>query len=156
MVLPEDEYVVGAESHADTQEPLNVAVDEPRPTWMQPITYCIALVHLDPGKNYPIVPKPPSYDTMFAKQRYSLADGNINNIFANDPWTLNMWSYRRYIWARNFNDPAMRYDRSIINTRSNDLRRLKELEEENRRLKKIVADQVVNIEALKMVADGKF
>lgn len=120
MVLPEDEYVIGAESHADTQEPLNVGVDEPRPTWMQPITYCIALVHLDPGKKHPIVPKPASYDTVFAEQRYSLADGNINKVFANDPWTLNMWNYRRYIWARNFNDPAMRYDRSMINTRSND------------------------------------
>lgn len=37
-----------------------------------------------------------------------------------------------------------------------DLRRLKELEDENRRLKKIVADQVLNIEALKMVAEGNF
>jgi putative transposase len=37
-----------------------------------------------------------------------------------------------------------------------DLRRLKELEDENRRLKKIVADQALNIEALKMVAEGKF
>jgi putative transposase len=37
-----------------------------------------------------------------------------------------------------------------------DLRRLKELEDENRRLKKIVADQALNIEALKMVAEGNF
>jgi putative transposase len=37
-----------------------------------------------------------------------------------------------------------------------DLRRLKELEDENRRLKKIVADQALNIKALKMVAEGKF
>ncbi len=35
-----------------------------------------------------------------------------------------------------------------------DLRRLKELEDENRRLKKIVADQALNLEALKMVAEG--
>jgi putative transposase len=35
-----------------------------------------------------------------------------------------------------------------------DLRRLKLLEDENRRLKKIVADQALNIEALKMVAEG--
>jgi hypothetical protein len=34
-----------------------------------------------------------------------------------------------------------------------DLRRLKELEDENRRLKKMVADQALNIEALKMVAE---
>jgi putative transposase len=37
-----------------------------------------------------------------------------------------------------------------------DLRRLRELEDENRRLKKIVADQVLNIEALKVVAEGNF
>jgi putative transposase len=37
-----------------------------------------------------------------------------------------------------------------------DLRRLRELEDENRRLKKIVADQVLNIEALKIVAGGNF
>jgi hypothetical protein len=35
-----------------------------------------------------------------------------------------------------------------------DLRRLRELEDENRRLKKIVADQVLNIEALTSVAEG--
>lgn len=35
-----------------------------------------------------------------------------------------------------------------------DLRRVKELEDENRRLKKIVADQALNIEALKMVAES--
>jgi putative transposase len=37
-----------------------------------------------------------------------------------------------------------------------DLRRLKELEDENRRLKKIVADQALNIEAPKKVAEGNF
>lgn len=37
-----------------------------------------------------------------------------------------------------------------------ELRRLRELEDENRRLKKIVADQVLNIEALKIVAGGNF
>jgi putative transposase len=37
-----------------------------------------------------------------------------------------------------------------------DLRRLKELEDENRRLKKIVADQALNMEALKMAAEGNF
>jgi putative transposase len=36
------------------------------------------------------------------------------------------------------------------------LRRLKDLEDENRRLKKIVADQLLNIEALKIVAEGNF
>jgi hypothetical protein len=37
-----------------------------------------------------------------------------------------------------------------------DLMRLKQLEEENRQLKRIVADQALNIEALKMVAEGNF
>lgn len=37
-----------------------------------------------------------------------------------------------------------------------DLQRLRQLEDENRRLKKIVADQALNIEALKMVAEGNF
>jgi putative transposase len=39
---------------------------------------------------------------------------------------------------------------------TSDLMRLKQLEDENRRLKKIVADQALNIEALKMVAEGNF
>ena len=37
-----------------------------------------------------------------------------------------------------------------------DLARLKLLEDENRRLKKIVADQALNIEALKIAAEGNF
>jgi putative transposase len=37
-----------------------------------------------------------------------------------------------------------------------DLFRLKQLEDENRRLKRIVADQALNIEALKVVAEGNF
>jgi putative transposase len=39
---------------------------------------------------------------------------------------------------------------------ASDLMRLKQLEDENRRLKKIVADQALNIEALKVVAEGNF
>lgn len=39
---------------------------------------------------------------------------------------------------------------------TSDLIRLKQLEEENRRLKNIVADQVLNIEALKIVAEGNY
>jgi putative transposase len=37
-----------------------------------------------------------------------------------------------------------------------DLAKLRQLEDENRRLKKIVADQALNIEALKIVAEGNF
>lgn len=39
---------------------------------------------------------------------------------------------------------------------TSDLIRLKQLEEENRRLKNIVADQALNIEALKIVAEGNY
>jgi putative transposase len=39
---------------------------------------------------------------------------------------------------------------------TSDLMRLKQLEEENRRLKSIVADQALNIAALKIVAEGNF
>ena len=88
MVLPRDEFVVGAESHADTQEPLNVGIDQPRRTWTQPITFCIALVRMAPGKKYPIV-QPAEYDKLFAEQGYRLADGGIKKMFEGDPWTLN-------------------------------------------------------------------
>ena len=37
-----------------------------------------------------------------------------------------------------------------------DLAKLRQVEDENRRLKKIVADQALNIEALKIVAEGNF
>ena len=37
-----------------------------------------------------------------------------------------------------------------------DAKRLKAMDDENRRLKKIVADQALNIEALKIVAEGNF
>ena len=39
---------------------------------------------------------------------------------------------------------------------ANDVKRLKELEHENVRLKRIVADQALDIAALKDVAEGKF
>ena len=39
--------------------------------------------------------------------------------------------------------------------KANDAKRLKELERENARLKRIVADQALNIDALKEVANGR-
>ncbi len=39
---------------------------------------------------------------------------------------------------------------------TSDLIRLRQFEEENRRLKNIVADQALNIEALKIVAEGNY
>jgi hypothetical protein len=40
--------------------------------------------------------------------------------------------------------------------KADDAKRLKELERENTRLKRIVADQALDISALKDVAEGKF
>ena len=37
-----------------------------------------------------------------------------------------------------------------------ELVKMRQLEDENRRLKKIVADQALNVEALKIVAEGNF
>jgi putative transposase len=40
--------------------------------------------------------------------------------------------------------------------KANDVRRLKELQDENTRLKWIVADQALDIDMLKHIAEGKF
>ena len=40
--------------------------------------------------------------------------------------------------------------------KADDAKRLKELEKENQRLKKIVADQALDIDMLKELAEGKF
>ncbi len=40
--------------------------------------------------------------------------------------------------------------------KADDVKRLKELESENQRLKRIVADQVLEVAALKEIAKGKF
>ncbi len=40
--------------------------------------------------------------------------------------------------------------------KADDAKRLKELEKENQRLKKIVADQALDIDMLKEVAEGKY
>lgn len=39
---------------------------------------------------------------------------------------------------------------------ASELRRLKQLEEENQRLKKIVGDQALDIDALKTIVEGKY
>jgi transposase-like protein len=40
--------------------------------------------------------------------------------------------------------------------KADDAKRLKELEKENQRLKRIVADQALDIDMLKVIAEGKF
>jgi hypothetical protein len=40
--------------------------------------------------------------------------------------------------------------------KADDAKRLKELEKENQRLKRIVADQALDIDMLKVISEGKF
>jgi putative transposase len=52
-------------------------------------------------------------------------------------------------------DTFYRWKKKFGGLEVSDARRLKQLEEENRRLKRIVADQVLNIEALKDLLGNK-
>ena len=49
-----------------------------------------------------------------------------------------------------------RWKEKYGNMQASDIRRLKQLEEENNRLKRIIADQVLNIEGLKHVLSKKW
>jgi len=117
LSLRSDEYVVGAEASGDTHEP--GAPNTARTNWIQPITFCIALENRPAGEEHTI-PEPPEYAALKVEQAYKLKDGAIGTMFAGDAWRTTMWNYRRYIDARNFDDPAFRYDLSMINTGSND------------------------------------
>ena len=108
------EFVLGAESRGQTGEP--GAPAEPRPDWIQPITVPIALERKLPGETYTIA-KPANYDQLKAAQAYTIVDGYIRTMFAPPK---DMWTYRRFIAAANFDDPAFPCDLSIINTGSND------------------------------------
>ncbi|MBV9439996.1 MAG: FAD-dependent oxidoreductase [Candidatus Eremiobacteraeota bacterium] len=114
MVLQPDEWVIGAESHADTGEPNATGVA--RPNWIQPITYVVALEHRPRGEDHTIA-KPANYDQLKAQQNYSISDGSITSMFGGG---LNMFNYRQFIDTRNFDDPSYRYDRTTINTSGND------------------------------------
>jgi hypothetical protein len=108
------EFVIGAESKAQTNEPN--APDTAHPEWIQPITMVVALERRPDGENHTIA-KPANYDGLKAQQRYTIIDGYIEKMFAQP---VDMWSYRRYIRASNFNDPAHPCDLSMINMGAND------------------------------------
>jgi hypothetical protein len=114
LPLANVEHILGAESRADTGEP--AAAEQPRPDWIQPITVPIVLERRPPGENYTIA-KPVDYDQLKATQNYTIVDGYINSMFVPG---RDMWSYRRFIAAANFADPALPHDLSMINTGSND------------------------------------
>jgi hypothetical protein len=120
-VLRDGEWVVGAESRHDTGESGKYAPENPRRDWIQPITWVFALEHRTSG-DYTI-PKPPNYEKYRDavnpnhKPTYSVHDGSITSMFGAGE---TMFAYRQYIDARNFDDPEFRYDRTTMNTGSND------------------------------------
>jgi hypothetical protein len=116
LALREGEWVVGAESRHDTGESGAYAPEVAQPAWIQPITYVFALEHRPHGEDHTI-PKPPNYERHRAEQKYSVHDGAITSMFGRG---MNMFNYRQYLAARNFDDPAYRYDRTTMNTGSND------------------------------------
>jgi hypothetical protein len=108
------ENALGAESRAETSEPL--APEQPRPDWIQPITMVVALERRPAGENHTIA-KPTNYEQLKADQQYTLVDGYISTMFVPGK---DLWSYRRYIEASNFNDPTFPNDLSMLNMGSND------------------------------------
>ncbi len=108
------EHVLGAESRSQTGEP--GAPDRPRPDWIQPITVPVALERRPGGENHTVA-KPSNYDQLKARQGYTIVDGYISTMFVPGK---DMWTYRRFIAARNFDDPSLPCDLSMINTRGND------------------------------------
>jgi hypothetical protein len=116
LALRDDEWVIGAESRHDTGESGAYAPEVARRDWIQPITYVFALEHRPRGENHTI-PKPPNYERHRTEQKYSVHDGAITSMFGGG---MNMFNYRQYLDSRNFNDPAYRYDRTTMNTGSND------------------------------------
>lgn len=108
------EYALGAESKSETNEPN--APDEAHPDWIQPITVVVALEHRPFGEDHTIG-KPANYDALKAQQNYTCVDGYISKVFQ---IPVDLWSYRRYIDASNFSDPAFACDLSMLNMGAND------------------------------------
>jgi hypothetical protein len=112
MALHPGEYVIGAEN--DTGEPDRPA--EPHADWIQPITFVFAIEHRPEGSGPYTISEPPNYANNLGK--YSINDGpSISSMFGPG---MNMFNYRQYISAANFDDPSFRYDRTTIDTASND------------------------------------
>ena len=108
------EHTLGAESKAQTNEPN--APDQTQPDWIQPITVVVALERRPFGEDHTIA-KPANYDQLKAQQQYTSVDGYISKVFQ---VPVDLWTYRRYIDAANFNDPAFPFDLSMLNMGAND------------------------------------
>jgi len=114
LPLSRTEYNLGAEAQSETHEP--AASPVAHPDWIQPITMVVALERRPQGEDHTIQ-KPNDYDSLKASQKYTILDGYIKKMFA---VPVDMWGYRRYISASNFNDPAFPCDLSMLNMGAND------------------------------------
>lgn len=114
LPLAHVEHVVGAESKAQTNEP--DAPNQPHPEWIQPITMVVALERRPANENHTIE-KPANYEQLKTTQRYTCVDGYISKVFQTP---IDLWTYRRYIDAADFDDPVFQYDLSMLNMGAND------------------------------------
>jgi hypothetical protein len=125
FVLTATPYAVGAESRAETGEPSAAA--RPDPACLQAFTYPFA-VEFRPGEDHTIA-RPPDYEENRARQPYSLTstpwrlDAPVYRMFTTAPGTYGpFFTYRRILDARNFDDPRVPRDVTVINWPSNDFR----------------------------------
>ncbi len=114
LALAGVEYALGAESRDETHEPN--APPAARPDWIQPITVVAALERRPDGEVHTIG-EPANYQALKAQQRFAVRSGYVKTVFQTP---ADLWGYRRYIAAANFNDPALPYDLSMLNMGSND------------------------------------
>lgn len=108
------EFALGAEGKDETHEAAAPATA--RGNWIQPITVVVALERRPDGEDHTIA-RPADYDALKARQKYTILDGYITKVFQAG---VDMWGYRRYIYAKNFNDPSLPCDLSMLNMGAND------------------------------------
>ncbi|HLJ59504.1 MAG TPA: FAD-dependent oxidoreductase, partial [bacterium] len=125
LVYTATAYALGQESRAETGEPS--APDVPNPACLQNFTFPIAVEYC-PGEDHTI-PKPEGYEQNRDAQPYTfvyrpwLTGTPPYKMFATAQGTGGpFWTYRRALDARNFNDPRVPRDVSILNWTGNDFR----------------------------------
>jgi FAD dependent oxidoreductase len=125
FVLTATAYAAGAESREETGEPS--AGERPDRRCVQSFTFPFA-VEFRPGENHTIA-KPPDYEANRLGQPYSLSatpwrpDAPVYRVFETAPNTYGpFFTYRRILDSRNFDDPRVPYDVTVINWPSNDFR----------------------------------
>ncbi len=109
------DWVVGAESKAETGEP--DAPGNARPDWVQPFTFPFALEWSPETQATNVIAPPDDYVELKALQNYHIKHGAITGLFfGRAPW----WTYRRVLAVENFDDPRVPNDVAMINTAGND------------------------------------